>query len=291
MLDILIRLHENADLDLFKDAINSIKSQSYQKYNVCVLGQSLSQTKIEQINTILISTKSFKIHNFNLSSGDHRSFLLNQGFDNSQADFIAILDYDDLVYKNSYQALITDLVQSNADISFGGVRKNIFDTLQKKSLSKNDQAFYGPGTYYHFLNRPFFPIHSYVINLKSIRNKNITLPKFPETLSYLEDSCFLAELFPKVVSSFSCYKNIFFEYRFRTDGSSYVSSRTKEQTEKWNTSQDYFYALAKNLKKQNQDIVFYKNNNILTKFKSNVVGLLNRKSKFRSIRDLLKKLI
>ena len=287
MLDILIRLHDTADISLFKEAISSIQSQSYKKYNITILGQSLSLKKRELLSLILKETNSYKIHNLELPAGDFRAYLLNYGFNACTSDYLAILDYDDLVYVKSYELLIDDIEKNNADISFGGVRKVVFDPDQHKILSFNEQAFWGPGTYYHFLNRPFFPIHSYVINLKKIKESSLKLPQFPEELSYLEDSCFLAQLLPIVKSSFTYYNQMLFDYRFRIDSDSFTLTQSKKTRKKWNESRAYFYALAKKMKVQHEDIIFYENKNIVSRLKSVCIGFLNRKPFFKHIRDLI----
>lgn len=290
MLDILIRVHEDAYIDLLTTAINSIRAQSYKEYNVVILGQNLSQEKLTEVKKITELCLNLEIKNLAVPPGDHRSFLLNHGLATSKAKFLAVLDYDDLAYQNSYELLINDLTCTESDISFGGVKKVIFDSETNKTLSVAENAFYGPGTYYHYLNRPFLPIHSYVLNLENLKKKKIPIPKFPEEICYLEDSCFLAQLLPLVKSSFNFYNQNLFEYRLRLQGDSYSLTQTRLQKENWNKSQDYFYNLARSLKSQYRDFTFYKNTNFVIRLKSHLIGLLNRNIWLRPIRDQLKKL-
>jgi len=100
--------------------------------------------------------------------GDNRSKLLNEGINISAGRYLAFLDFDDIIYADSYAYLIDNLKDNdrNPVICFGKIKRteaipfNSFLYLNKKL------DVYNGNDKFDLFSDNFCPIHSFVIDTK-----------------------------------------------------------------------------------------------------------------------------
>jgi hypothetical protein len=136
--------------------------------------------------------------------------------------YVGFLDYDDIVYPNHAESLISDLTESvdtGAVASFGGCTLAYYDDVEwgmihvtrKEILSTHPSVS-------SCLAANCFPIHSYVIDMRRLQ----AVPRFGEESNLHEDYIFLLELFERYPVSTRCSKISLCEYRLNNDNSNTV---------------------------------------------------------------------
>jgi hypothetical protein len=137
--------------------------------------------------------------------------------------YVGFLDYDDIVYPNHAEVLISDLAQSidsNAVASFGGCALAFYDDIGNERIHITDKRVFSTHpSVSSCLVANCFPIHSYVLDLSRLQK----VPKFDEDSHLHEDYAFLLELFELYPVSTRYSQAILCEYRLNNDNSNTVS--------------------------------------------------------------------
>jgi hypothetical protein len=123
---------------------------------------------------------------------DTRSRLLNEGIKRSKGQYLAFLDYDDIVYEEAYKSLIEELVLSGKGVAAGGTR--VAEVTWKDGILEveNYREFPHDGkSKLDLWKGNFLPIHSFVIDRYVVPSESIYTD---ETLRRLEDHCLLLRL-------------------------------------------------------------------------------------------------
>lgn len=225
-LDVIVRLHDPERLAELKRAIFSLVAQDFRPLTINLVTQRFSRGETEAIvaglQPLLNLDPNVKLDVWNFVSEepkDARSALLNFGIENSKGRYVAILDYDDVMYHDGYTKLIRELQESGCAIAFGKVVMKFVDVFQDAIICQRQQnRFKGDGLVDLFTDN-FCPIHSFVIDRDRVASEVLS---FDEKLDKLEDYDFLIRICATHLSSFKLKDTVVGEYYAKNDGSNTI---------------------------------------------------------------------
>lgn len=223
-VDVIIRYHRvdrTLELDI---ALASLFNQTYSPIHVIIVTQNFSAQDLRVVRDLLSEYDWETRHvaptvvNVESPSGlDVRSKLLNAGIARTRQRYLAILDYDDLLYSHAYEHLISVATKHDAAVSFGGIVVKhvcVFESFVW-NLKRIDDYF-RVGGLEDLIHDNFCPIHSFIVDMRKI---NIADISFNENLTRLEDYDFLLRLAEKYKFSFEGIGRKIGVYNFHLDGS------------------------------------------------------------------------
>ena len=127
-VDVIIRYHRvdrTLELDI---ALASLFNQSYSPIHVIVVTQNFSAEDLRVVRDLLSEydwetrhVPPTVVNVESLPGVDARSRLLNAGIAKTRQRYLAILDYDDLLYSHACEHLIHVAKEHDAAVSFGGI--------------------------------------------------------------------------------------------------------------------------------------------------------------------------
>lgn len=170
--------------DVLKNALNSVKKQTYPKIEVVIVedGMALSQKMINE----KYSDMDIKYYSTGKKSG--RSVVGNIGLAKANGEYINFLDDDDLFYENHIETLIKEIVKNKN----AGAAYSIAEESQIKVLSQDPYKYKEKRIihrYHQKYNKLLLFSYNY-IPIQSILFKRKLYEKmggFDEKLDYLED--------------------------------------------------------------------------------------------------------
>lgn len=241
----VVRCHSVETIPQLQDALYSIAGQQFPNARALIAIQDLKANDVSIIRAaadavskssgVCVEVKNFKFE----ASGDHRGALLNRAFAMLRSRYLAILDYDDLVYPNHAATLIEDL-KSDATgtiaASFGGCTRAMYDRAADGHIHVTSKKWLsGRASVTACVIENCFPIHSYVLDQKRISK----MPQFWEARSVFEDYWFLLHLFEAYPVSTKYLSENLCEYRQNNAAGNTVlptiehARKNPEQLAKW----------------------------------------------------------
>jgi hypothetical protein len=225
-LDVIVRFHDTSKLRQLNAATFSLAMQSYRPLHIRLVTQRLSS---EEIRTIEIALSpiveippncGFSIHNWlDPEPVDARSALVNFGMAAAQNRYLALLDYDDVIYPDAYRILIERLRKTDSAIAFGGIIvKEIYPYELFEHAVEIKKPFSGTSVHDLFTGN-FCPVHSFVLDRSKISSQ---LLFFEPLLAKDEDYDFLLRVCAQSPADFELTDTTVGEYRLRTDGSNTI---------------------------------------------------------------------
>lgn len=225
-IDVVLRIHDPARMAEFDRAVFSVVRQSYRPVRLIVVAQRFAPAdlaRLEQATRDLTGPEGIGEVILNFTGPepkDARSALLNAGIAAATGRYVAFLDYDDIVYHQSYAPLIGQLRAGQAAIAFGRIAHGhlrVFPDYLHCS-HKDYGRFTGRGLLDLFA-RNFCPVHSFVIDRQRVAPEEL---RFEENLTRGEDYDFLIRLCARYPSDFSQLDRTIGEYFMKDDGSNTV---------------------------------------------------------------------
>lgn len=131
----------NSNIELFKEVIKSIESQTYKNFEVVIVNDGSTNIDLVQYLELLRVRDRFKIHNNIKNLGLIES--LNLGIELCEGEYIARFDDDDISYENRLKEQVIFL-DNNKNISVLSSHEDIMDdnmditTVRK--FPQNDQV-------------------------------------------------------------------------------------------------------------------------------------------------------
>ena len=125
-------------MPVLKKAIDSVLSQTFQNWELLIIDNHSTDPTEEFLKTIKDKrVKILKIHNngFYVKSR-------NLGIKNSNADWIAFIDSDDLWYKNKLQNCYNIIFKNNPDLIYHAVNYSSKRILKKKIKEKSKKILF-----------------------------------------------------------------------------------------------------------------------------------------------------
>ncbi|MBB5462643.1 glycosyltransferase [Paraburkholderia sp. Cpub6] len=220
-VDCIVRLHDVKRLNELERCVFSLVGQTYRPLNIIVVLQRFSPSDIAQVEASLArllkmhDAPSLELVNFTSEEPkDARTELLNLGLSKASGQYVAFLDYDDVLYPEAYSLLVDRLKTSNAAIVFSSVRVVHADVSPQFIVAtRADSAvFPGEGIEDLFVAN-FCPIHSYMID-RSITSAELY---FDPLLTWEEDYDLLLRITAAYPSDFKLVGTIVGDYYIKSD--------------------------------------------------------------------------
>ena len=214
----IIRIHSRECYAYLRRALLSIVGQSIEA-DILLVSQNFSPDDLSDVEAFVAPYKIGSISAIHIknvvgeSGADLRSRLLNDGVQATRTRYIHFLDYDDILYPNAFEVLISALKRTSAAIAFGGITSTFYETVGPTPYITHKRREFAGESRYELYVRNFCPLHSFVIDTDRCNRAEI---RFDETMSALEDYNFLLQFVAKHKADFSQIDTIIGEY-FRRD--------------------------------------------------------------------------
>ncbi|MGY8962455.1 MAG: glycosyltransferase family A protein [Rhodospirillales bacterium] len=235
-MDTIVRFHDVSRLMELERCVFSLIGQSYRPLNIILATQRFSDSDTEVIRTALTrmidgdDEVTLTILNWDQAEPkDARSELLNLGLRSARGRYLSFLDYDDVLYPEAYELLVSRLKESRAAIAFAAVRIMLLNVYERYLYTMEEvvPGFYGAGLIDLFRNN-FCPLHSYVLD----RDRMTGAPLFFETKMVMqEDYDWLLRVCALYESDFTLVNTRIGDYYYKTDGSNTVPNSGQVEPE------------------------------------------------------------
>lgn len=137
---------------------------------------------------------------------DLRSLMMNEALKSIRSGYATFLDYDDVVFPNSYKFLAKRLSNTGKNATFGRVYSTLVDSETGLILARDRTYTYGY-TYDDFVNVNHAPIHSFMLDVSKC---DIHSVKYAPDMKYLEDYYLTLQLFTREGTDWKSLENEFF---------------------------------------------------------------------------------
>lgn len=239
-LDVVVRFHDVRRLYELDRCLFSLICQRFRPLRIILATQRFDAKQWDEtrksIARILHLDPSIELIwvNYELDRPkDARSYLINEAMGHVHSRFLAFLDYDDVIYPESYAILVDRLLSSQAAIAFGRIAVKRADICAEALLvTEKSIPFVGEGLLDMFRDN-FCPIHSYVIDTEATRGAQL---RFDSQLCFLEDYDFLLRFCAQYPSDFTRLDTVVGDYYYKSDGSNTMwldNSVTEERRAEW----------------------------------------------------------
>ncbi len=225
----VVRFHDAQRIPELKRCLFSLVGQSYRPLHIILALQRFSNKEIDEtraaISSIVKEDDSLRLSivNYELSQPeDARSALLNLGTLTASKEYLAFLDYDDVLYPEAYQLLTSQIARTKAAIVFSSVRV--------MRLTVYDQYFYAEGRVgapfggtdlVDLFKANFCPLHSYMLDRRIVSDSEL---RFNTSMKIEEDYDMLLRVCAKYRSDFGLIEKFIGDYYYKTDGSNTVAT-------------------------------------------------------------------
>jgi hypothetical protein len=230
-VDCIVRLHDPKRLPELNRCVFSLVGQTHRPLNIILAVQRFSGSDIEAVRAELQPMLSFPdaptltvVNWREPEPADARTELLNLGLSACTGQYVAFLDYDDVLYPEAYELLIERIIRTGAAIAFASVRllnADIHDGFVY-ALCQMTPPFHGENLQDLFTSN-FCPIHSYLIDRSKIEG---TVLSFDTVLTWEEDYDLLLKICAAYPSDFGALDKVIGDYYYKNDGSNTVPHST-----------------------------------------------------------------
>jgi hypothetical protein len=226
-VDCIVRFHDAKRLYELNRCVFSLVGQAHRPVNIILCVQRFSESEIAATYAALEpllrlpNAPTLKLENWGKSTpSDARTELLNMGLAAATGQFVAFLDYDDVLYPEAYAMLVSRLKATHSAIAFASVRVVNADMHEHFiRISKLIKAPFSGEDLRDLFRANFCPIHSYLID-RSIVSPDIL--SFDTVLTWEEDYDLLLKICAAYRSDFGAVRKVIGDYYYKTDGSNSV---------------------------------------------------------------------
>ena len=227
-LDVVVRFHNIQRLHELERGVFSLIGQRYRPLHIYLTMQRFTADMVEQVRArlapLLAIDKTIGMTLLNWQNSepvDARSPLINLGLRSAQGRYVAFLDYDDTIYPEAYELLVTQLNTSKTAIAFAGICVKVVDDYSKYWLVREKKFPFNGKNVLDLFRENFCPIHSFVIDRSIIPDQMLF---FEPLMNRNEDYDFLIRLCSQYSSNFSLMDKIIGDYYVKTDGSNTINT-------------------------------------------------------------------
>lgn len=196
----IIRFHAGGDLELLRNALDSLAAMHNCIVVPWVAAQDLSEEQLRTLEALLLAYPGHpghpaQIHTFRSPDGrgDLRSKMLNESLRQLQTRYVAFLDHDDLMMGHAYEWLIERLQTTGKGVAFGRVYATSYDGGTGQLLKRNRVYEYGH-SYDEFIRLNHAPLHSFLLDLFRV---DVSRLVYHEDQRFMEDYFMTLQLFTR----------------------------------------------------------------------------------------------
>lgn len=242
-IDCIVRLHDSRRLLELERCIFSLVGQRYRPLRIVLATQRFTRDEQRQVQEVLApllalpDAPELVLCNWEGSHPpDARTELLNLGLEAGTGRYVAFLDYDDTLFPEAYELLMSRLRDSGASVAFASVRTVGADVHADfvHVAGHVPSPFSGAGLADLFRGN-FCPIHSYLIDRAGLPDG---LLRFDTSLVWEEDYDLLLRLCSTVSADFQALPHVIGDYYFKTDNSNTIWSAPVLSVEKAKAYED-----------------------------------------------------
>jgi hypothetical protein len=236
-VDCIVRFHDAKRQRELNRCVFSLVGQGHRPLSIILCMQRFSKTEIAATRAALEpllglpNAPTLTVRNWDSSyPPDARTALLNMGLQSATGQYVAFLDYDDVLYPEAYAVLVGRLKAAGAAIAFATVRVVSADVHQQfvRITKRVDPPFHGENLQDLF-RANFAPIHSFLID-RSVVSSDVL--SFDTQLTWEEDYDLLLKICAAYPSDFHAVDKIIGDYYFKTDGSNSVPTNGEMSEER-----------------------------------------------------------
>jgi len=194
----IIRLHRQGSPALLERALLSLLTQTGCRVQPLITLQDFSDDEVAQLQASWAAMPwahdcqpIIRRYASKAQSPDLRSLMMNDALKSIGSGYVALLDYDDIVFPEAYRTLIGQLKASEKAVSFGRVYSVYIDGVSHKIIERHKTFVEGHG-YQEFLWNNHAPIHSFMMDIGKLDLTNI---KFYDFMKFMEDYYFTLQVF------------------------------------------------------------------------------------------------
>lgn len=225
-IDCIVRFHDISRVMELNRCLFSLIGQKYRPLHIIIVLQRFSRSEIAIVQESLgIFSDLYDVPHFTVVNceidykEDVRTELLNLGLSQLSGQYVAFLDYDDVLYPEAYSLLIDQLDSSHSAMAFASVRVVHAKVTPNFVMAShaNSESFKGNGLIDLYVNN-FCPLHSYVINRAMVSDELY----FDTLLNWEEDYDLLLRLTAKYPAGFELLGVVLGDYYIKSDNSNSV---------------------------------------------------------------------
>lgn len=196
----IIRFHKNGDRALLDNAIFSLLTQVGSSARPYLALQDLDENQTAQLEKELAALPwddgcdpVLRSYASTEAEPDLRSVMLNDMLKNVPAGYTAFLDYDDVLFPNAYETLISQIMVDNKKATFGRVYSTQVEGETGRLISRDKTYDYG-NTYEEFIKANHAPLHSFLLDTRII---DVASLKYFSDMKFMEDYYMTLQIFDK----------------------------------------------------------------------------------------------
>ncbi|WP_170301005.1 glycoside hydrolase family 99-like domain-containing protein [Rhodoplanes serenus] len=196
----VVRYHGKHDRRLLMNAMLSLLSQGGCRVRACVGVQDAPEPAASELQRTLEALPwaegckpLIRFFRSTPEAPDLRSLMLNEMLREAATDHVAFLDFDDILFPNAYETLLSRLRQTGKNATFARVYSTALDPCRGFVLRRDVVYNYGR-SYEDFLNVNHAPLHSFMLDTRGVDLDAIHY--FPD-MRFLEDYYLTLQLFTR----------------------------------------------------------------------------------------------
>ena len=196
----VMRFHRHASLDLLANAMLSLVAQVDCNVRLHLAVQDLDEDDLSRLGEELARVPwaagcepIVRPYYSSESNPDLRSLMLNESLKAVGKGYAAFLDYDDLLFPQAYESLLSRLKSSGKNATFGRVYATSVNALTGTILKRDRTYEYG-FSYEEFIRLNHAPLHSFMLNLDKI---DLGRLHYHDDMKFMEDYYLTLQLFDR----------------------------------------------------------------------------------------------